>query len=137
MDGQPCGPEFPGLTDAERVAGFTFVTVLPGTFIVAHVDYARVVSLTPLGPERTQLRAEWLFPQATLEAPGFALANVVDFARTVLAQDGEACEMNQRGLRSPKFTRGTLMPQEFDVHWFQQWVRNRLGPEKKMTGGER
>jgi Rieske 2Fe-2S family protein len=130
LDGQACGPEFLGLTDAERAGGFTFVTVLPSLFLVAHVDYARAVSLTPLGPETTRLRAEWLFPAETLAAPGFDLANVVDFAKTVLGQDGDACEMNQRGLRSPKFTQGTLMPQEFDVHRFQQWVRDRLDEGK-------
>ena len=60
------------------------------------------------------------------EAPGFDLANVVDFASTVLGQDAAACEMNQRGLASERFTQGTLMPQEFDVHHFQQWVRQTL-----------
>ncbi len=68
-------------------------------FIVAHVDYVRAVSLRPLGPETTELKAEWLFPQETLNAPDFDLGNVVDFASMVIRQDGEACEMNQRGLR--------------------------------------
>jgi Rieske 2Fe-2S family protein len=135
MDGRPCGSEFPGLTEAERAGGFTFVTVLPSTFVVAHVDYARIVSLTPLAPERTRLRAEWLFPQETLAAPGFDLTNVVDFAKTVLSQDGAACEMNQRGLRNPRFAQGTLMPQEFDVHRFQEWVRARRAPASELSGG--
>jgi Rieske 2Fe-2S family protein len=44
----------------------------------------------------------------------------------VIEQDGAASEMNQRGLRSSAFKAGRLMPQEFDVHRFQQWVRSRL-----------
>lgn len=127
MNGLACGPEFPDLTQAERNAGQLFVTMLPTMFIVAHVDYVRAVSLKPLGPEKTELRAEWLFPAATLAQPGFDLGNVVDFATLVLNQDGMACEMNQRGLRSSKFEQGVLMPQEFDVHRFQSWIRRQLG----------
>ena len=126
MNGMPCGPEFAGLTTAEREAGQTFVTLLPTMFVVAHVDYVRVVSLHPLGPERTALKAEWLFPAATLAAPGFDLGNVVNFADLVMMQDGAACEMNQRGLHSERFERGRLMPQEFDVFRFQEWVRRAL-----------
>ena len=126
VDGRPCGPEFPDLTAEERAAGHTFVTLYPTIYVVAHVDYVRAVSLVPLGPERTALRAEWLFAPETLAQPGFDLAHVVDFAATVLAEDGAACEMNQRGLRAAPFTQGRLMPQEFDIHAFHTWVRGQL-----------
>ena len=126
LDGRACGPEFPGLTEAERSAGHTFVTLWPTMYVVAHVDYARVVSLRPVSPEVTELRAEWLFPRETLEAEGFDLDNVVGFAARVIAEDGAASEMNQRGLRSSAFAAGRLMPQEYDVHRFQQWVRAQL-----------
>ncbi|WP_373504364.1 aromatic ring-hydroxylating dioxygenase subunit alpha [Aestuariivirga sp.] len=126
MTGKPCGPEFPGLSTAQRLAGHTFVTLWPTMYVVAHVDYVRAVSLKPLGPERTELRAEWLFPRATLEAPGFDLDNVTGFASLVIVQDGEASEINQRGLKSMAFKAGRLMPQEFDVYRFQQWVRAQL-----------
>lgn len=127
MTGEPCGPEFPNLSEAQRQAGQTFVTLWPTMYVVAHVDYARTVSLKALGPERTELRIEWLFPRETLEAPGFDLDNVTRFAATVVAEDSAASEMNQRGLKSSAFKAGRLMPQEFDVYRFQQWVRNQLG----------
>jgi Rieske 2Fe-2S family protein len=126
MNGQPCGPEFSRLTDAERNAGHTFVTLLPTMFVVAHVDYVRAVSLRPLGAETTELKAEWLFPEATLKTPGFHLGNVVEFASKVIRQDGDACEMNQRGLRSSKFTRGVLTPQEYAIFQFHEWVRRHM-----------
>lgn len=126
VNGKPCGPEFPDLTAEQRERGHTFVTLLPTMFIVAHVDYVRAVSLRPLGPEQTELRAEWLFPADTLSAPDFDLDNVVTFAKTVMMQDAAACEMNQRGLASTKFRKGTLMPQEFDIYRFQQWVRQQM-----------
>lgn len=123
MTGGLCGPAFPKLTQAERAAGSTFVTLLPTLYVVAHADFVRAVSLRPLGPERTELRAEFLFPPETLAAPGFDPRNVVDFATTVMLQDGEACELNQRGLHSSRYRNGTLMPQEFEVHRFHEWIR--------------
>jgi Rieske 2Fe-2S family protein len=127
VNGRPCGPEFPELTNEQRNAGFLFVTVMPSMFIVAHVDYVRAVSLRPVGTEETELTAEWLFPPETIAASGFDLANVVDFATTVMHEDGAACEMNQRGIRNSRYERGTLMPQEFDVYNFHQWLRRKLG----------
>lgn len=126
VDGKPCGPVFPTLTPTQRDEGHRFVTLLPSLFIVAHVDYVRAVSLRPIGPDQTELRAEWLFMPETLAAPDFDLDNVTAFATTVLMQDAAACEMNQRGLASSRYRHGTLMPQEFDVHRFQQWVRHQM-----------
>jgi Rieske 2Fe-2S family protein len=126
MNGQPCGPVFPGLTTAQQAAGMTFVTLMPTMFVVAHVDYVRAITVRPLGPEETELKAEWLFPTETLQAEGFDLANVVDFASTVLREDAAVCEMNQRGLHAEKYQAGRLMPQEFDIWKFHQWLRGML-----------
>ena len=127
VSGQPCGPEFTRLNEAERHAGQTFVTMLPTMYVTAHVDYVRAVTLRPLGPERTELTARWLFLPATLAAAQFDLDDVVRFAETVIAEDGEACEMNQRGIKSERYQAGTLMPQEYLLHRFHQWVRRELG----------
>jgi Rieske 2Fe-2S family protein len=121
-DGAACGPEFPALTEAERRAGATFVTLYPSAYVVAHTDHARIVSLTATGPETTRLSAEWLFPAETLAQPGFDAEAVAGFAMQVIAEDSAAAEMNQRGLRSPGFARAVLMPQEFDIHRFHRWV---------------
>jgi len=126
MDGRTCGPEFPNLTDAERRRGQTFVSLWPTMYIVAHVDYVRSVTLTPTGPETTELRAQWMVPETTLRAPGFDLDNVTKFATLVMQQDAAGCAMNQRGLTSSTFKAGRLMPQEFDVYNFHQWVRRQL-----------
>ena len=126
MDGQPCGPAFPGLTPAQRSAGYTFVTLYPTMYVVAHIDYVRAVRLEPTGPETTRLTAEWLFASDTLAQPGLDAGEVAAFATIVLDQDGAAAEMNQRGIRSPAYTRATLMPQEFDIARFHHWVMTRL-----------
>lgn len=125
-DGQPCGPTFNTLTEQQKNAGYTFVTLYPTMYVVAHVDYVRAVRLDPTGPETTRLTAEWYFPAATLAQPGFDAARVAYFALTVMDEDGWAAEVNQRGIRSPSFTRGTLMPEEFDIHRFHGWVLSRM-----------
>lgn len=124
--GEPCGPVFPGLTAAERQAGYSFVTLWPSAYVVAHVDYVRSVRIIPLSPERTKLSAAWHFPTETLAQPGFDAGAVASFAKMVMEQDGEASEMNQRGMRSPAFTRARLMPEEYEIHRFHQWVLSEM-----------
>jgi Rieske 2Fe-2S family protein len=122
LDGARCGPAFPGLTERERRAGHGFVTLWPSAYVVAHVDYVRSVRIVPEGPERTRLIAEWHVAPETLAQPGFDAARVAAFAQTVLAQDGAAAEMNQRGIRSPAFRAARLMPEEYELHRFHRWV---------------
>jgi Rieske 2Fe-2S family protein len=120
--GKPCGSVFAGLTDADLALGHSFVTMWPSVYVVAHVDYVRSVRVQPLGPERTRLVAEWHFSTETLNQPDFDPAEVAAFAITVMNQDGAASEMNQRGLRSPSFAKARLMPEEYEIHQFHQWL---------------
>lgn len=128
-DGAAHGRAFDGLGDAERAAGQTYVTHLPSLFVVGHVDYVRAVSLRPLGPSLTELTAEWLFSDETMPRSGEEMDNIVSFGRLVLEQDAGVCEINQRGLASRRHERGVLMPEEYDVARFQDWVRARTGEE--------
>lgn len=122
-DGHVHGPVFSGLTPAERAAGQTYATSLPSMFIVGHVDYMRTVRLTPLGPEQTELTAEWLFaPGALAEVD---IDNIVAFGTQVLEEDAAICEVNQKGLRSMRHEAGVLMPEEYELHRFHGWVRER------------
>lgn len=126
MDGEACGPLFPGLSEAERLAGYSFVTLWPSAYVVAHVDYVRSVRIEPIAPERTRLVAEWHFAPETLAQPGFDAGAVAAFAKIVIEQDGQASEMNQRGMRSPAFRAARLMPEEYEIHRFHQWVLNEM-----------
>jgi glycine betaine catabolism A len=96
---------------------------LPSMFIVGHVDYVRIVRLLPLGPEQTELTAEWLFPQGPL--PAEALENIVSFGIQVLEEDAGVCEINQKGLHSRRYDAGVLMPEEYELRRFHDWVRGR------------
>jgi glycine betaine catabolism A len=126
MDGQTRSATFPSLTAEERGAGHRFVTLWPTMYVVGHVDYVRIVTMRPLGPEETELTAEWLFAPETLAGKDFDLENAVGLGRLVVEQDGAACELNQKGLRSVAHQHGVLMPQEYAVWAFQEWVRRGL-----------
>ena len=125
-DGSLSAPAFPGLSEEDRKLGQVYLTSLPSVFIAAHVDYVRAVRLWPLGPEKMQLRVEYLFSPEALASPEFNLRKVVDFADRVMNEDGRACEINQRGLRALPHRAGVVMPEEYMVHAFHQWIRARL-----------
>ncbi len=126
IDGKTHGPIFANLTEAERDAGQSYATHLPSMFVVGHADYVRSVRLMPVGPEETELTADWLFPAEPLARGEIDVEQIVAFGRLVLDQDAAICEINQRGLRSRRHREGVLMPEEYDVHRFQQWVRNEM-----------
>jgi Rieske 2Fe-2S family protein len=122
MNGQTTGTIFPGLTDEDRALGQVYMTGRPSTFFAAHVDYVRTVRIYPLGPERTELRIEYLFAPDTLGAASFNLRNVVEFADMVMTEDATICELNQQGLRSMRHIAGVLMPEEYMVHSLHEWL---------------
>jgi len=95
--------------------------------MVGHVDYMRIVRMRPLGPEETELSVEWFFPREALSHPDFDLENITGFAKTVIAEDGAASEMNQKGMHARPFRQGVLMPEESSIREFRDWVLGRLG----------
>jgi len=126
LDGKATGIPFPGLSAADRKAGHIYMTSLPSVFLVGHVDYVRVVRLLPLGPERTELRVEYLFSPQTLTDPRFDMHNVVDFTNLVMTEDAQVCELNQLGLRAAPHARGVVMPEEYVIRQFHEWLRAEL-----------
>jgi Rieske 2Fe-2S family protein len=48
---------------------------------------------------------------------------VADFAKIVIGQDGAASEMNHRGMASPAFKAARLMPEEYEIFRFHEWIR--------------
>ena len=126
LDGKLTGAAFPGISEEDRKAGAIYMTSLPSMFIVGHVDYVRVVRLRPLGPEQTELRVEYLFARQTLADPSFDLRNIVDFTNLVMTEDAEVCELNQRGLHAVPHVRGVVMPEEYVIRQFHEWIHSEL-----------
>jgi Rieske 2Fe-2S family protein len=127
LDGQSLGYEFP-LTAAERALGYHYLTQLPAHYLVLHVDHVRSTRVLPLSVNETQLRIEWLFAPELLQDSTVNIHNAVDFSKTVMEEDATVCEAVQRGLQSQAFKQGLLMPEEYDVYRFQEWVRQQLPP---------
>lgn len=125
--GKAAAEPFAELTAEEIARGQSYFVSLPSVFIAAHIDYMRSVRVLPLGPEQTEIEVEWLFPPETLAREDFDLADITDFAILVMQQDAMASEMNQQGMHSRRFTQGVLMPEEYHVKAFHDWVREQLG----------
>ena len=126
MDGKPVGVPFPGLTDSDRKTGQVYMTCLPSAFIVAHIDYVRVVRLRPLATEQTELSVEFLFRPETLQDPARDISRAVEFTNIVMKEDADACELNQRGLHAAPHQHGVVMPEEHLIAAFQEWVKAQL-----------
>jgi Rieske 2Fe-2S family protein len=126
MDGKPAGVPFPGLSEADRKLAHIYMTCVPSVFIVAHVDYVRIVRLLPLAPERTHMSIEFLFLPETLTDPTRDIMNAVKFTDIVMSEDAQICEINQRGLHALPHECGVLMPEEYAIRQFQDWVRSEL-----------
>jgi Rieske 2Fe-2S family protein len=127
FDGQSELPDMPGPTEDERAAGVTFASFTASMFIVAHPDYVRTVRVVPTGPESTDLVAEWLLPAEQADISAEVLEPILAFPKTVMQQDAEVCELNQRGLRSRRHVQGVLVGQEGSLWEFHEWLRQRLG----------
>jgi Rieske 2Fe-2S family protein len=82
--------------------------------------------LLPLGPEKTELKVEYLFPPQSLADPAFDMRNIVDFTNLVMTEDAGVCELNQRGLHAGPHVRGVVMPEEYVIRQFHDWVKSEL-----------
>jgi phenylpropionate dioxygenase-like ring-hydroxylating dioxygenase large terminal subunit len=126
LDGQSSLPLIPGPTDAERNAGMKFASFTASMFVVAHTDYVRSVRLLPTGPESVTLAIDWLLLPRVFESHQQELQETLKLGRLVVEQDGRACELNQRGLKSSRHESGVLVAQEFWLWEFHEWLRAKL-----------
>jgi glycine betaine catabolism A len=69
---------------------------------------------------------EFLFLPETLQEPARDISSAVQFTKLVLQEDADVCELNQRGLHAAPHRCGVLMPEEYLVAAFQEWVRRQL-----------
>lgn len=126
MDGQISLPALDGPTEAELQRGVAFSSFDCSLFVVAHPEYVRSVRMRPTGPESIELTVDWLLPSTfEIESPR-QIDAIVELARTVVQQDGDICELNQRGLHSKRHQAGVLMPQEYELWNFHERIRQKL-----------
>jgi Rieske 2Fe-2S family protein len=127
LDGQSSLPTLEGPTAEEIEAGVAFASITGSMYVHGHPDYARSVRIVPRGPERIELVVDWLLPKSMGDVGPDVIEEIKGLALLVLRQDAEACELNQQGLHSRRFDKGVLVPQEYVLWDFHQWLRARLG----------
>lgn len=130
-DGKRLLPPFSGLSDADIAAGVTFASFTASMFIVAHPDYVRSVRILPRGPESCELVVDWLLLSGTAERHAGQMEGVFAVGRMLVEQDGRVCELNQAGLKSLRHGCGVLVPQEYSLYEFHEWLRGRLASRGK------
>ena len=69
---------------------------------------------------------EFLFLPETLADRSRDIRSAIEFTDIVMSEDAAICELNQRGLHALPHTAGVLMPEEYAVRQFQDWVRAQL-----------
>lgn len=126
MDGKIRMPLIDGLSDEDMSSGVIFSSFTASLYVVGHADHVRSVRVKPAGPESTELIVEWLVPADGLERSVEDLDHMVELGQLVVAQDGDVCELNQRGLHSIRHDSGVLVAQEYELMYFHKWVRARL-----------
>jgi len=109
-------------TKEELERGATFALALPGVYIACHPDHARVTRVLPTGPESIELQVEWMFQPEALADPDYDITNITEFVKQVLTEDGEISELNQAGMHSAPMKQGVLMPEEYDVKNYRDWL---------------
>ena len=77
-------------------------------------------------PNPWKCRLSGLFRKEALNDPAYDMNNVTDFVRTVLTEDAMVCELNQRGMHALPMGEGVLMPEEYDLKHFKDWLLGAL-----------
>ena len=126
QDGSAQGHVISSLSEADIARGQLYASSWPSVFIGGYADHIRTVRILPTGSETLELSVEWLFEEKALNDPKYDIGNVVNFAKTVMEQDGKACEINQLGMYSQIFNTGVLMPEEYLLKRFQAWVKSQI-----------
>lgn len=125
LDGKSTLPAIGGLDERSRSDGMAFASFTASMFLVGHPDYVRSVRVLPKGPESVELTIDWLLEPGVREADIAGFEHILELGRLVIDQDGYACELNQRGLRSRGHRQGVLVPHEYELWMFHQWLRRR------------
>jgi Rieske 2Fe-2S family protein len=149
LDGESHGVTLRGL-DPKKRREVLYFGLFPNLLISLHPDYVMTHRIEPLGPGRSRIECEWLFPPEALAREGFDASYAADFWDITNREDWGACEAVQRGTASRGFRQGPLAAAEDAVYDFETIVANgylgrplrpadrraHLGPEQagELTG---
>ena len=126
LDGTARIPPFRGLNDEDRSTLYIAQNFRPNLFLNVHPDYVNAQMMFPTGPDSVRMVYDWLFEPAHATMPEQDLEHYVRLWDLTNRQDARNCEWQQQGLRAREFAHGHFVPQEFDCHRFDQWVREAM-----------
>ena len=126
LDGSSQGHTLDEVRAELESRGQVYISTWPTMFLGIYGDHIRIVRLIPISPEEVELTAEWLFPRSTLSDPQYNVNNVIDFGILVMNQDAKIYEVNQRGVYNLEKHSGVLMPEEYIIKNFHQYIKKKL-----------
>ncbi|MDC0968214.1 aromatic ring-hydroxylating dioxygenase subunit alpha [Alphaproteobacteria bacterium] len=126
LDGSSQGHTLDEVRAELESRGQVYISTWPTMFLGIYGDHIRIVRLIPISPEEVELTAEWLFPRSTLSDPQYNVNNVIDFGILVMNQDAKISEVNQRGVYNLENHSGVLMPEEYIIRNFHQYIKKKL-----------
>jgi Rieske 2Fe-2S family protein len=121
LTGASEGVRIRGLSDRQAREVYYF-GLFPNLLISLHPDYVMTHRFEPLGPGRSKVECQWLFPPEARERPGFSPAYASEFWDITNREDWLACESVYRGLKSEGFRQGPFAWSEDEVHIFMAMV---------------
>jgi glycine betaine catabolism A len=121
LTGASDGVRIRGLSDRQAREVYYF-GLFPNLLISMHPDYVMTHRFEPLGPGRSRVECQWLFPPEARERPGFSPAYASEFWDITNREDWLACESVYRGLQSEGFRQGPFAWSEDEVHIFMAMV---------------
>jgi Rieske 2Fe-2S family protein len=116
LDGRSRGRILPGLSP-EQTRHVYYYGLCPNLLLSLHPDYVLTHRIEPVGPDRTRIECQWLFPPEA-RTPEFSPAYAVDFWDVTNQQDWHAIESVQRGVMSRGYIPGTYTERERAVYEF-------------------
>tara|TARA_Y100001970_G_scaffold215861_1_gene264221 strand:- start:295 stop:1440 length:1146 start_codon:yes stop_codon:yes gene_type:complete len=125
VDGSAQGHKINFFKKSKKFPGHIYLTSWPSMFLVIFVDHIRIVRILPINNEKTEITSEWLFESKTMNDKKYNKNNVIDFAIEVMKEDSAACELNQKGVHNFISHSGILMPEEYEIKKFHDWIRKK------------
>ncbi|MDB9777018.1 hypothetical protein OAB63_04585, partial [Alphaproteobacteria bacterium] len=126
FDGSAQGHKINSIEKELHSKGQIYISTWPSMFLGVYGDHIRVVRILPLSNNKIELMAEWLFEKSTLKDSSYDISNVTGFAELVMTQDSDACELNQRGIYNLASSPGVLMPEEYIIKNFHDWLIKKI-----------
>jgi phenylpropionate dioxygenase-like ring-hydroxylating dioxygenase large terminal subunit len=121
LTGASEGVRIRGLSDRQAREVYYF-GLFPNLLLSLHPDYVMAHRFEPLGPGRSKVECQWLFPPEAKDRPGFSPGYASEFWDITNREDWLACESVYRGLHSEGFRQGPFAWSEDEVHIFMAMV---------------